>query len=344
MANPVFIAVNQTGSPLVLTELALTVPASGQVTLSGFNSTSEIQDDGDLKKLIDDDTLLINDGTTTLSKAASLQYVTTATSTSGASIDSHVEGHESGGDDELPHQSLSGAGTNTHAQVDSHVGSSANPHSVTKAQVSLGNVTNDAQLKRAAADFSTFTQKATPVIADRLLIEDSADSQNKKYVTVGDLPSSSSSSIKMFQVPSYSGGQIIGDWPPQNIVLAPDPVVTDAAVFSWDGVDEVTILKAGNIFIVGGIGLEQTAGGGRTISRLVLMHQPSGSSYTSLWGSERFLYIRNNTDGNFGSMVTNSATAVGVGDKICMQANRESGSGTLVIDADTANLQILWEG
>lgn len=34
----------------------------------------------------------------------------------------------------IPHQSLSGAGTNTHAQIDSHVASTANPHSVTAAQ------------------------------------------------------------------------------------------------------------------------------------------------------------------------------------------------------------------
>lgn len=40
----------------------------------------------------------------------------------------------------ISHQSLSGSGTNTHAQLDSHVSSSSNPHSVTKAQLGLGNV------------------------------------------------------------------------------------------------------------------------------------------------------------------------------------------------------------
>ncbi len=102
----------------------------------------------------------------------------------------HAASHHTGGTDLLAHQSIPGSGTNTHAQIDTHVGSTSNPHSVTKTQVGLGNVTDDAQLKRAAADFAGFTAKATPVSADVLLIEDSADSNNKKKVTVGSLPSS----------------------------------------------------------------------------------------------------------------------------------------------------------
>lgn len=52
-------------------------------------------------------------------------------------------------------------------------------------QVGLGNVTNDAQLKRAAGDFATFTSKATPVSGDIFLIEDSAASNAKKQTTLG---------------------------------------------------------------------------------------------------------------------------------------------------------------
>jgi microcystin-dependent protein len=50
------------------------------------------------------------------------------------------------------------------------------------------NVTNDAQLKREAADFDTFTQKVTPVDVDVMLIEDSEDSLNKKKINLSDLP------------------------------------------------------------------------------------------------------------------------------------------------------------
>jgi len=40
------------------------------------------------------------------------------------------------------HTKLSDIGTNTHAQIDTHVASTSNPHSTTKAQVGLGNVDN----------------------------------------------------------------------------------------------------------------------------------------------------------------------------------------------------------
>lgn len=63
-----------------------------------------------------------------------------------------------------------------------------NPHNVTKSDVSLGNVTNDSQLKRSAGDINSFTTKATPTTSDLLIIEDAADSNNKKKVTAGTLP------------------------------------------------------------------------------------------------------------------------------------------------------------
>lgn len=42
----------------------------------------------------------------------------------------------------IVHQNLSGAGTNTHGQIDAHIASTANPHSVTKTQVGLSEVEN----------------------------------------------------------------------------------------------------------------------------------------------------------------------------------------------------------
>src|SRR3989304_1492616 len=42
----------------------------------------------------------------------------------------------------IVHANLSGAGTNTHAQIDSHIANTSNPHSVTKTQIGLGDVQN----------------------------------------------------------------------------------------------------------------------------------------------------------------------------------------------------------
>jgi len=75
MAAPTFIAVNQTASPVVLVQLACTVPASGQITLSDSCKTSEIQNDAQLLALVVAGTLLLNDGTTTLTQAQSIQYL-----------------------------------------------------------------------------------------------------------------------------------------------------------------------------------------------------------------------------------------------------------------------------
>jgi hypothetical protein len=55
------------------------------------------------------------------------------------------------------HSQLSGIGTNTHAQIDTHIASTSNPHSVTKTQVGLGNVDNTSDANKP---ISTATQAA----------------------------------------------------------------------------------------------------------------------------------------------------------------------------------------
>lgn len=71
------------------------------------------------------------------------------------------------------------------AAVSGHIASTSNPHSVTKSQVGLSNVTNDAQLTRAAGDFSTFALKPSPIASDYFLIEDNAASLAKKSAQLG---------------------------------------------------------------------------------------------------------------------------------------------------------------
>lgn len=81
------------------------------------------------------------------------------------------------------------------AALDAHIANTSNPHSVTSTQVGLGSVTNDAQLKRAANDFSSFTTKGSPASLDIGLLEDSAASGVKKSFAIGTLPFLKSSDI-----------------------------------------------------------------------------------------------------------------------------------------------------
>ena len=57
----------------------------------------------------------------------------------------------------ISHANIGGVGTNTHGQIDSHIASTANPHSTTKSQVGLGNVDNTSDLNKP---ISTATQLA----------------------------------------------------------------------------------------------------------------------------------------------------------------------------------------
>jgi predicted secreted protein len=56
----------------------------------------------------------------------------------------------------IVHQNISGAGTNTHAEIDTHIANTSNPHSVTKAQVGLADV-EDLKVNLAAVTPPTVT-------------------------------------------------------------------------------------------------------------------------------------------------------------------------------------------
>lgn len=80
--------------------------------------------------------------------------------------------------------------------------------SLVKADVGLTNVTDDAQLKRAAGDFSSFPSKTTVVDADVFLIEDSQDEWAKKQITksqIGGTPAGSNTQIQYNKNGGFSG-------------------------------------------------------------------------------------------------------------------------------------------
>lgn len=144
--------------------------------------------------LVSGDIILIEDSVDSNNKKYSTIGGISHTILSNIGTNSHVaiDSHISDGtlhytQSNIDHTSIQNIGTNSHASIDTHISSISNPHSVTKTQVSLGNVTNDAQLKRSAGDFNSFTLKSSPISTDIVLIEDSADSNNKKKVTVSSL-------------------------------------------------------------------------------------------------------------------------------------------------------------
>ncbi|MFX1590482.1 MAG: hypothetical protein ACFFC1_20300, partial [Promethearchaeota archaeon] len=181
----------------------------------------------------------------------------------------------------ITHQNINGAGTNTHSQIDTHIASTSNPHSVDKTDVGLSNVTNDAQVKKigsstdnaiirwdgasgdtpqdslatindsgtinipasqqyqvngsqhqhveaditdldhndtdaihdnVASEIHSITEKSSLISADEIIIEDSADSYNKKRVQIGNLPSGSSG-YRDFQFDAKDFNTILNsDW------------------------------------------------------------------------------------------------------------------------------------
>ena len=91
----------------------------------------------------------------------------------------------------IDHTTIQNIGTNTHPQIDTHIENvTTNPHVVTKTNVGLGNVTDDAQLKREADDWkaaSGIDAKVAIVDLDKFLMEDSEDGQAKKYVLASNM-------------------------------------------------------------------------------------------------------------------------------------------------------------
>jgi len=84
----------------------------------------------------------------------------------------------------IDHQTLSGAGTNNHAAIDSHLGNSSNPHSTTKAQVGLGSVDNLQQLPMSYLDTDTsLTGNSDVKVSSQKAVKTYVDAQNASQNT-----------------------------------------------------------------------------------------------------------------------------------------------------------------
>jgi hypothetical protein len=121
------------------------------------------------------------------------------------------------------------------AAQDSHI-SAAFPHSGTLANLNsavtdatlddvTGNRTDaDAIHDNVAAEISAITEKTTPVAADLLIIEDSADSNNKKRLQISNIPPSTLSLL------ADGTRDLTGD-----MDVSTDVVVNDSLAGGWDG-------------------------------------------------------------------------------------------------------------
>lgn len=141
----------------------------------------------------------------------------------------------------ISHTTLQDIGTKTHVEIDTHIGSSSNPHGVTKTQVSLGNVTDDAQLKRAANDWNGFGAKTIPVANDRFLMEDSADGLNHKYVLASNMLDQKVKVSSNDTTQDYLGNKLIGTANKITVTEINDGGNEDLQLDVGDNIMDVTV-------------------------------------------------------------------------------------------------------
>lgn len=200
---------------------------------NGTSFTFQIPTEGYALRVLDDDNQLVFNGTAWVTFGSTVNHQNLNSLQGGTATErNHLTNaqisalHSQGTD-----LGLDTGGTNpvTAATIKGHVDSTSNPHGVTKAQVGLTNVTDDAQLKRAAGDIASFTEKAAPVAADLFLIEDSADSGNKKKVQLSSI-STADKTVTLF-----------AEW---NGCLAPDGADNDVLLTQeFDGANNRTFVR-----------------------------------------------------------------------------------------------------
>lgn len=217
----IIIAKNQTASDLPLEGLSAPdakIPASGQVTLTDWNFVWEIQEDVQLKDYIYNDQVLLGNGVEDLTKEESQNFITPVASTTDPEFASTTDtGSGSGSAGAL--LALDGEGKADGRDIgqdgsilDSHVDSTSNPHNVTKNQIGLGDVTNDAQLKRSDNDFTGFTEDTDPDSADLVLVERSSDGAKRK-VQLGNFPSQDNDQLNSASIYTAAQAEIDStDW------------------------------------------------------------------------------------------------------------------------------------
>jgi len=165
-------------------------------TAANFTSVDPTLAQGEMGYELDTGKLKFGDGSTAWT---SLGYF-------GGIITAHNTSHQSGGSDSIKLDDLAAPDDNTALNV------STSAHGLTPKlsnvatqyldgtgaySVPAGGADANAIHDNAASEISAIAEKVTPVSADLLIIEDSADSNNKKKVQVGNLPGGGGGSTKI---------------------------------------------------------------------------------------------------------------------------------------------------
>lgn len=141
--------------------------------------------------------------------------------------DSHD--HSGGDGAQIDHTGLSNIGTNTHAQIDTHIGTTAgNPHSVTAADIGVeagADVTDEANVT-GALDGATLADVGTPASTDRVLLQDADASGELKTADFSEFGASVPASNCCIEVGEYTGDggtnkqvSLTASWDPIFVVV-----------------------------------------------------------------------------------------------------------------------------